>query len=74
MHHSQEFVLLFFVYLMNQLTIQQITGSFIELQTALSIFFQEAAIPPCPPGGSAHFGQVSINIKKHVKVLAKQKE
>lgn len=35
------------------------TGNFIQLQTALSIFFQEAAIPPCPPGGSAHFGQVS---------------
>lgn len=40
-----------------------------ELQTALSIFFQEAAIPPCPPGGSAHFGQVSICSKTEKKVV-----
>jgi hypothetical protein len=31
---------------------------FFSFQTALSIFFQDAALPTCPPGASAHFGQV----------------
>ena len=30
------------------------------LQTALSIFFQEAAIPSCAQGAGTHFGQVSL--------------
>ncbi|KAG5879999.1 hypothetical protein JTB14_010118 [Gonioctena quinquepunctata] len=29
-----------------------------QFETALSIFFQDAALPTCPPGASAHFGQV----------------
>ncbi|KAJ3662622.1 hypothetical protein Zmor_006961 [Zophobas morio] len=29
-----------------------------QFATALSIFFQDAALPTCPPGASAHFGQV----------------
>lgn len=32
---------------------------FLFLQTALSIFFQEAAIPSCAQGAGTHFGQVS---------------
>ncbi|KAK0171454.1 hypothetical protein PV327_011275, partial [Microctonus hyperodae] len=28
-------------------------------QTALSIFFQEAAIPSCPQGPGTHFGQIT---------------
>lgn len=31
-------------------------------QTALSIFFQEAAIPPCAQGPGTHFGQVSAPV------------
>uniref|UniRef100_V9ICV8 Protein FAM100B n=1 Tax=Apis cerana TaxID=7461 RepID=V9ICV8_APICE len=30
-----------------------------QFETALSIFFQEAAIPPCAQGPGTHFGQVS---------------
>lgn len=30
-------------------------------QTALSIFFQDAALPSCPHGSNAHFGQVSMS-------------
>lgn len=29
-----------------------------NLQTALSIFFQDAALPSCPHGVNSHFGQV----------------
>nr|CAD7570662.1 unnamed protein product [Timema californicum] len=29
-----------------------------QFETALSIFFQEAAIPSCPQGAGPHFGQV----------------
>ncbi|XP_066991606.2 UBA-like domain-containing protein 2-A [Anabrus simplex] len=29
-----------------------------QFETALSIFFQEAAIPSCPQGAGTHFGQV----------------
>lgn len=29
-----------------------------QFETALSIFFQDAAIPTCPQGASTHFGQV----------------
>ncbi|XP_023025263.1 UBA-like domain-containing protein 2-A isoform X3 [Leptinotarsa decemlineata] len=29
-----------------------------QFETALSIFFQEAALPVCPSGASAHFGQI----------------
>ncbi|XP_057665143.1 UBA-like domain-containing protein 2-A [Diorhabda carinulata] len=29
-----------------------------QFETALSIFFQDAALPSCPPGASTHFGQV----------------
>ncbi|KAJ8971550.1 hypothetical protein NQ317_000765 [Molorchus minor] len=29
-----------------------------QFETALSMFFQDAALPTCPPGASAHFGQV----------------
>ncbi|XP_072392931.1 UBA-like domain-containing protein 2 isoform X1 [Diabrotica undecimpunctata] len=29
-----------------------------QFETALSIFFQDAALPTCPPGASTHFGQV----------------
>ncbi|XP_074034330.1 uncharacterized protein isoform X2 [Leptinotarsa decemlineata] len=29
-----------------------------QITTALSIFFQEAALPVCPSGASAHFGQI----------------
>ncbi|XP_008558171.1 UBA-like domain-containing protein 1 [Microplitis demolitor] len=30
-----------------------------QFETALSIFFQEAAIPSCPQGRSAHLGQIT---------------
>ncbi|CAL7943577.1 unnamed protein product [Xylocopa violacea] len=30
-----------------------------QFETALSIFFQEAAIPPCAQGPGAHFGQIT---------------
>ncbi|KAJ8919691.1 hypothetical protein NQ315_006219 [Exocentrus adspersus] len=29
-----------------------------QFETALSMFFQDAALPTCPPGAQAHFGQV----------------
>ncbi|KAL1501298.1 hypothetical protein ABEB36_006644 [Hypothenemus hampei] len=29
-----------------------------QFETALSIFFQDAALPSCPHGGNSHFGQV----------------
>ncbi|XP_015119946.1 UBA-like domain-containing protein 2 [Diachasma alloeum] len=30
-----------------------------QFETALSIFFQEAAIPSCPQGPGTHFGQIT---------------
>ncbi|KAK9307471.1 hypothetical protein QLX08_002111 [Tetragonisca angustula] len=30
-----------------------------QFETALSIFFQEAAIPPCAQGPGTHFGQIT---------------
>lgn len=49
---------------MNNCILYLINKSFLLFyifQTALSIFFQEAAIPPCGQGpGGTHFGQVSL--------------
>lgn len=41
----------------------------ILFQTALSIFFQDAAIPTCPQGASTHFGQVGINARLKYEIL-----
>ncbi|XP_043791328.1 UBA-like domain-containing protein 1 isoform X1 [Apis laboriosa] len=44
-----------------------------QFETALSIFFQEAAIPPCAQGPGTHFGQLidsaSKNTRTHVHLI-----